>query len=65
MPKFDDITVQLVGRDGNAFGIMAAVRKAMQRKGCSQLDIDAYLREAQSGDYNNLLAVTMNWVNVE
>ena len=65
MPKYDHVTVQLTGEDGNAFAIMARVRAAMRRAGVSAADIEAYTAEAKSGDYDNLLRVTMETVNVE
>jgi len=60
--KYPEIEVQLTGEDGNAFFIMGKVAKAMKRNGVSQEEIDAYLKEAKSGDYDNLLRVTMDWV---
>ena len=36
----------------------------MRRNGYSKEEIDQYLKEAKSGDYDNLLRVTMEWVNV-
>ena len=59
-----DVTVNLVGEDGNAFAIMGRVSKALRRAGHKDLE-DAYLKEAQSGDYNNLLRVTMEYVITE
>lgn len=64
MPKYD-ITVKLIGEDGNAFAILGAVSRAMRRAGISQNEITNYLNEAKSGDYDNLLRVTMQTVNVE
>ena len=58
-----DIEVELVGQDGNAFAIMGSVTKALKRGGRSDL-VDEYRTEAMSGDYNNLLRVTMNYVVV-
>jgi hypothetical protein len=63
MPKYD-VDVKLVGQDGNAFAIMGAVRQALRRARVSREDIDAYLQEAKAGDYDHLLRVTMNTVNV-
>lgn len=63
MTKFD-VTVQLVGRDGNAFAIMAAVTRALRTAGASQHDIDDFLAEATSGDYDHLLATCAEWVDV-
>jgi len=63
--KYPDVTVKLVGEDGNAFAILGRVTKAMRRAGLDKKTIDEYLTEAKSGDYDNLLAVTMAWVDVE
>jgi hypothetical protein len=62
--KYPDIEVELVGQDGNAFAIMASVSKAMRRAKVSQAEIDKYLEESTSGDYDNLLATAMRWVSV-
>ena len=50
-------TVQLTGQDGNAFAIMGTVKKALQRAGYSQEQVEKYLEESMSADYNNLLVV--------
>lgn len=63
MAKYN-IAVELTGIDGNAFSIMGAVTKAMQRAGVSSEEQDQYFKEATAGDYNQLLATTMKWVDV-
>jgi len=63
MAKYD-IEVSLIGQDGNAFAIMGAVQRALRKAGASRDDINEYLSEAMSGDYNNLLRTTMEWVEV-
>ena len=63
MSKYD-INVSLTGIDGNAFSIMGAVTKAMRRAGVSREEQDQYFKEATSGDYNQLLVTTMEWVKV-
>lgn len=63
--KYPNVTVRLIGEDGNAFAILGAVKRQMRRAKISQEEIDAYVAEATSGDYNHLLRVTMNTVNVE
>jgi hypothetical protein len=63
MPKYD-IEVELVGHDGNAFAIMGKVKDALKRNGASSEDIDEYMKESMSGDYDNLLRTAMEWVNV-
>ena len=58
-------TVKLVGEDGNAFSIMGSVKQALRRAGADKEYIDKYLKEATSGDYDHLLVVSMEYVNVE
>ena len=62
--KQTGVEVTLVGEDGNAFAILGAVKKAMRRGGVSQDVIDEYMAEAMSGDYDHLLATTMQYVEV-
>jgi len=63
--KFPEATVNLNSVDGNAFSILAAVRKALRDEGATQEEVKTYIDEATSGDYDNLLQVSMRWVNVE
>ena len=58
-------TVKLIARDGNAFGIMGNVKRALKRAGADKEYIDEYLNEATSGDYNHLLTGSMKYVNIE
>ena len=53
------IKVQLIGRDGNAFSILGTVKQALRRGGESREFIEAFMKEATSGDYNHLLAICM------
>jgi len=64
MPKFNT-TVQLTGNDGNAFAIMGSVRSALRRAGATKEQIDEYSNASMSGDYDNLLRVAMEWVQVD
>ena len=61
----EKVKVKLVGCDGNAFMIMGKVTRAMRVAGVSREDIEAYRTKAMAGDYNNLLRVTMETVDVE
>ncbi len=63
--RYPDIHVKLVGTDGNAFSILGTVSKAMRRAGLGKTEIDAFMKEAMSGDYNNLLATCMRWVDCD
>jgi len=46
----------------NAFAIIGAVSKALLREGADKEYIEKYKREAQSGDYDNLLQVSLQYV---
>ena len=65
MAKYPDITVELVGKDGNAFNILGICRRAMKRANLSESEIEAFTTEATSGDYNHLLTTCCKWFNVE
>lgn len=56
--------VRLVGEDGNAYAIMGRVIKALQRAGADKKDTDKYMNESMSGDYDHLLGVSMEYVDV-
>lgn len=63
--KYPEIEVQLSGNDGNAYAIMGAVQKALRRAEVPQHEIEQYLNQSMSGDYDNLLRVATNWVSVK
>jgi hypothetical protein len=63
MPKYE-VEVQLSGNDGNAFSIMASVKNALKKAGASKEEIDQYISDSMAGDYDNLLRVAMDWVEV-
>lgn len=58
-------TVKLIGEDGNAFAILGKVQQALKRAGYDQAYVKKYIDEATSGDYNYLLAVTAEYVDIE
>jgi hypothetical protein len=63
MPKYE-VEVQLSGNDGNAFAIMGSVKKALRQAGATPEEVEQYLSESMSGDYDNLIRVAMDWVEV-
>jgi hypothetical protein len=63
-PRFN-VGVRLIGEDGNAFAILGKVQKALREAGATKAEVDEYYAEATSGDYDNLLRVSMAWVDVE
>jgi 3-oxoacyl-[acyl-carrier-protein] synthase III len=58
-------TVKLIGRDGNAFAVMGACRRALKDAGANTEEIDRFMAEATSGDYDNVLRTAMEWCDVE
>jgi hypothetical protein len=62
--RYPEIFVQLTGEDGNAFAIMGRVISALKEAEVSQEEIDEYLRQSKSGDYDNLLRTAAEWVSV-
>jgi len=59
-----DVKVKLIGEDGNAFAILGNVRRAMREAGVPNEVISEYFEKAMSGDYNNLLKVTSEYVKI-
>ncbi len=55
---------KLTGTDGNAFAIMGRVRDALKKAGFSKTYIKNYTKKAKSGNYYNLLQVSMEYVDV-
>lgn len=63
-PKFPNVEVQLIGTDGNAFGIVGRVVKALRQAGERQGAAD-FEHEAMSCEsYDELLRLTMQTVEV-
>ncbi|MCJ7811584.1 MAG: hypothetical protein MUP62_05290 [Dehalococcoidia bacterium] len=56
------VTVRLIGEDGNAYSILGRVSKALKRSGQPEAAAE-YLARATEGDYNHLLAVTLEYVD--
>lgn len=63
-PKYPQIEVELTGHDGNAFAILGRVMSALRKNKVSQEDQALFMKEATSGDYDNLLQTCMKWVDV-
>jgi len=55
--------LQLVGIDGNAFSIMAAVGKAMRTHGYSNQAKGEMVEDSMSGDYNHVIQTAMFWTD--
>lgn len=65
MPKYPDITLQLTGKDGNAFNILGICLQAMRRAGLTEEQVDEFRMEATSGDYQHLLNTCMRYFEIE
>ncbi len=63
-PKYPNVTVQLVGEDGNAFAILGRVKQALRAAQVPAEEISAFVLEATAGGYDDLLLVVMRWVDV-
>lgn len=59
------VTVQLIGEDGNAFGIIARVSKALKRANQRELADEFTAKAMKSGSYDALLRLAMEYVDVE
>ena len=56
--------VKLIGEDGNVFNILGRVKSALREAGMDT-EADAFLKEATSGDYQNVLRCAMKYCDVE
>lgn len=54
--------VPLVGEDGNAFAIMSRVSQGLRQAGNDEEVVESYMKQATSGDYDHLLAVSMAYI---
>ena len=54
----------LVGVDGNAFSIMGYTANAMKNTGFTKEEIDKMYSEATSSDYDNLLVICGNYIDM-
>jgi hypothetical protein len=51
------VNLDLAGRDGNAFFLLAAFAGQARREGWTEEEIEAVTTEAKSSNYDNLLRV--------
>jgi hypothetical protein len=63
--KYPDISVKLIGEDGNAFSILGAVKRALRKAKVPEAEIDRFYKEATSGDYDQLLRTCATWISIE
>jgi hypothetical protein len=64
-PKFNiDVELDLAGPGGNAYSIMGNVMAAIKMAGATKEQVDAYIAESTSGDYDQLVDTAKRWCNV-
>lgn len=61
-PKYAKVALQVSETDSSAFGVVNAARQALRKAGASRAEIEAFSKEALSGDYNHVLNTTASWV---
>ena len=65
-PKYPDVTVQLVGEDGNAYNLIGLTTRALRRARVPAEEIKIFTKECfNSPNYDALLQTIMKWVNIE
>jgi len=62
--RHPEIEVQLIGTNGNAFALLGKISKALRAAEVPKAEIDEFLGEAMTVDYDHLLWTCMDWVNV-
>jgi hypothetical protein len=60
--KYGEIT--LAGMEGKGFEIITMCKYYMKKAGASGPEIDAFVKEATSGDYDKLLHTVQDWFEV-
>ena len=60
--KYPDITVNLIGENGNVFNLIRIVSKALRK---NKIDSKEFQEEVTlCGSYDEVLRVMMQWVNI-
>jgi hypothetical protein len=63
--RHPEVTVALIDEvDGNAFAVLGAVQQALREAGVDREEIAEFIREATTGDYDDLLMTVLAWVEV-
>ena len=64
MPN-DKPRLKLIGKDGNAFNLLGLAKRDAKRAGWPQEKVNAFMKQATSGDYDHLLQTCMKYFDVE
>lgn len=62
--RYPEIQVELSGHNGNAFSILKRVCDALGRGGVESEEIEEFLAEATSDNYDHLLQTCMKWCDI-
>jgi hypothetical protein len=62
--KKPTVILELEGEDGNSLAITCKVKKALKKAGADKEYTDEFFKKATAGDYDNLLAVCEEYVDV-
>lgn len=54
-----EVSLKLVGLDGNIFALMGAFQRQARREGWTKQEIDKVLNECKSGNYDHAVATLM------
>lgn len=63
--RHPEIEVVLSGADSNVYSILGIVRKAMHSHRLKNEEIQEFMAEAMSGDYDHVITTIMQWVTVD
>ena len=58
-------TLELSGRDGNAFAILGKAQRVARDAGWAEGKVKLIMKEATSGDYDHLLQTMIKYFEVE
>jgi hypothetical protein len=64
-PIHPEIIVKLVGEDGNPFAILGRCQQAARQAGLPKPEIDSFIAEATSDDYDHLLQTCLRWFEIK
>ena len=66
MTKYPDITVKLIGEDGNVFNLMGLVCRELRHAKLEDKIVKQFTQQMMSQpDYDHALGCIMEWVEVE
>jgi len=64
MPKYPNITINLSKFETDNFTIIIKCLRALRENNLGH-ELENFTKDLKGGDYNHLLAIVMNWFNVE